>query len=288
MSRPLSPGLAFGCSDLLKATARNVLTPNGAISLSLGSISSKDVLEAAIAIRWLEVTAEGVLALTARGKLALSEQDVRKRLRLLVLDHVDSANPAWLYLSRLGRRDTLLHAPPGIRQILVESGLAHGDDESTVSFWDDLAARARGSRDSSLAKIGRYGERLTLEYEAKRTGGSPKWIALDSSVDGYDVLSTVASGDSRRLTIEVKTSSRPISHSSFYLTRNEWETAQGSRHHAFYLWDISGRCPRLASLSVEEMLPHIPTDSGDGCWETVAVPFDAFAKQFTVAHYHIN
>ncbi len=280
MSRSLSPGIAFGCSDLLAAACRNTLTPSAVLSLSLGSARPVDVLNAAMSLRWLELTPEGILAATPRGERALAESDARRRLRLLVLDHVEVENPTWLHLAPAGRRETLLHAPPGVRQILVEAGLAYGDDEDTVAFWDGLASRARGFRDTSLSEIGRRGERLTVERETARTGRSPKWIALDSSSDGYDVLSTVSAVDAQRLTIEVKTSEQPLSGAVFHLTRNEWETASESLNHAFHLWDLSGRCPRLAVLAVPEAASHIPADSGDGSWESVAIPFRAFAGRF--------
>ncbi len=280
MRRPISPGIAFGCSDLLAAVRRNSLTPSTALSLSLGSAQSRDVLDAAMSLRWLEVTPEGLLAATPKGERILAEGDPRRQLRLLVLDHVEAENPSWLHLTPAGRRETLLHAPPGVRQVLVEAGLAYGDDEDIVAFWDGLAARARGARDAVLSEIGRRGERLTVEREATRTGRTPRWIALDSSSDGYDVLSTVSTADARRLTIEVKASEQGISRATFHLTRNEWETAGESMQHAFHLWDISCGRPRLAVLTLADAVSHVPVDSGDGCWESVAVPFSAFAELF--------
>lgn len=257
-----------------------MLTPSAVVSLSLGSVRSVDVLSAAMSLRWLELTPQGHLAPTSRGQRVLVESDARRRLRLLVLDHVEAENPAWLHLAPAGRRETLLNAPAGVRQILVEAGLAYGDSDDTVAFWDGLATRARGFRDASLSAIGRRGERLTVEREIARTGRSPKWIALDSSSDGYDVLSTVSKEDARRLTIEVKTSEQQPSAAIFHLTRNEWETAIDSLNHAFHLWDLSGSHPRLAVLTVTEAALHVPADSGFGAWEAVAIPFRAFAQYF--------
>jgi hypothetical protein len=239
------------------------------------------VLDATFALRWIEVSPEGLLQTTARGERAMAEPDGRRRLRLLVLDHVEAENPSWLHLAPAGRRETLLHAPTGVRQVLVEAGLAYGEDEEIVAFWDGLAARARGSRDASLLEIGRRGERLTIERETTRTGQLPKWIALDSSFDGYDVLSRVSSADPRRLTIEVKTSERPFSYAAFHLTHNEWDIAQESLNHVFHLWDVSGPLPMLAVLSVDQVSNHIPANSGDGYWESVSIPFRAFTALFS-------
>lgn len=76
---------------------------------------------------------------------------------LLILDYVEAENPPWLQLAPAGRRSALLHAPPGIQQVLVEAGLAYRDDSNTVLFWDSIAARARGMTDASLSAIGRMG-----------------------------------------------------------------------------------------------------------------------------------
>jgi hypothetical protein len=87
--------------------------------------------------------------------------------------------------------------------------------------------------------------------------------------------------DARRLAIEVEASERCISRAIVHLTRNEWETAGESRHHAFHLWDVSGGRSKPAVITVAEAASHVPVDSGDGFWESVVVPFSAFAKLFT-------
>ncbi|MCX7185108.1 MAG: DUF3883 domain-containing protein [Nitrosospira sp.] len=172
-------------------------------------------------------------------------------------------------------------APPGVRQIIVDAGLAHGDDEETVKFWDMLAARARGLRDSRLSDIGRQGERLTVEHERKRTGIAPKWIALESNSDGYDILSRVIDRASGLLTIEVKTTTVPGLSGYFHVTRKEWEVATLSLNHRFHLWDISSHNPQLAVLDVEAVASHISNDLGDGLWESVKIPFSTFRNSFT-------
>lgn len=281
MTRPISPGVAFGCIELLGAASRNALTPAGVLSLALGTVPPRDVLEAAIALRWLELSTEGLLTPTVRGGRALACADDRLRMRSLVLDHIDAENPPWLQLASYGRRDLLLQAPPGIRQVLVEAGLAYGDDADTVQFWDVLAARARGMRNAVLTEIGRRGERLTIAREQGRIGKSPKWIALDSNAEGYDVLSQISPTDSRRLSIEVKTSTQARLSGAFYISRNEWDFAGEALHHAFHLWDLSRTPPHLAVLSVDQIADHIPSDSGEGNWESAMIPFRVFGPLFS-------
>jgi hypothetical protein len=280
--RPLSPGVAFGCVELLGVVSRNSVTPGGVLSLSLGSVSPKDILEAAVELRWLVVAENGLLELTPKGDTALSASNDRTRLRQLILDYIDVENPPWLQLASAGRRELLLQAPPGTRQVLVEAGLAYGDDQETVSFWDTLAARARGMRNALLTETGRVGERLSIAYEKIRTGREPKWIALDSNADGYDVLSRVSSEDQRRLTIEVKASTQAHLSGVFHLTRNEWSLAEDSINHVFHLWNLGADTPQLAVLSVAQLAEHVPSDCGDGTWESVQIPFSSFVSGFVV------
>ena len=278
--RPLSPGVAFGCVELLGVVSRNSVTPGGVLSLSLGSVSPKDILEAAVELRWLVIAENGLLELTPKGDTALSASNDRTRLRQLILDYIDVENPPWLQLASAGRRELLLQAPSGTRQVLVEAGLAYGDDQETVSFWDALAARARGMRNALLTETGRVGERLSIAYEKVRTGREPKWIALDSNADGYDVLSRVSSEDQRRLTIEVKASTQSHLSGVFHLTRNEWSLAEDSINHVFHLWNLGADTPQLAVLSVAQLAEHVPCDCGDGTWESVRIPFSSFVSGF--------
>ena len=278
--QPLSPGIAFGCIELLGAVKRNRLTPEGAHSLSLGSVSSSVIYRTCLDLSWLDVRLDGLLAVTVRGERAAAAASPQAGLRTMLVDFIDVEQPPWLQLIPYGRRETLLQAPLSIRQVFVEAGLAYGDDEDTVRFWDALAARARGLRDGVLTEIGRRGERLTLEYERRRTGVEPKWIALESSSDGYDVLSRFSMCDTRRMTIEVKTSERGTEFASFHLTRNEWETALASMTHRFHLWSLAAPHTQLAVLTVDQMNAHVPDDKGDGIWEMLNIPFSVFRGSF--------
>lgn len=280
-ARPLSPSVAFGCVELLGVVSRNAVTAGGALSLALGAVPAQDVLAAAFELSWVALAPEtGLLTPTPKGVRALAAPDGRGRLRMLILDHIDEENPPWVQLAAAGRREVLLQAPKGLCQVFVDAGLAYGDDQDTVIFWDALAARARGIRNAVLTETGRMGERLTLVHERHRTGREPTWIALDSNTDGYDVLSRVSSEDQSRLTIEVKASSQTALTGSFHLSRNEWNLAVESLHHAFHLWDVSCVPPRIAVLDVGQVAKHVPADEGGGVWESARIPFSSFASLF--------
>lgn len=278
-----SPGIAQGAFDLLGFVSRN---PN---SLSVrqivssfpyfGGIRSDEIARTAQEIGWVISDENGMTVLTPSGGRLVSLQGYEPMLRQALLDHIDAKSPPWVQCALYGRSRVLAFAGNGVAQVLVEAGLAHGFDDDVVAFWDALAARARGQRDGRLSGIGRTGERLTLTHEEARTGRKPKWIAINNNDDGYDVLSVVGDGDTRALSIEVKTSSLGMS-GALWLTRNEWEMAHERENHLFHLWDIQCKPPRLAKVDVRALLNHVPTDMGNGRWESVSVPFAEFSSMF--------
>nr|WP_198046484.1 DUF3883 domain-containing protein [Cupriavidus taiwanensis] len=280
MSEPLSPGVAYGCFELLDVLERTPMSLVAAQSLGkLGVISSGRATKCAILLGWAEVNDNGMLVPTVRGYAIRAMPMTSERLRAALLDLVEATDPPWIQSARFGRRQVLDYSPPEIAQICREAGLATGSSPDVVAFWDRLAARARGLHDVRLNETGREGERLTLQYEEKRTGRPPKWIALDSNLDGYDVLSCMGPDNTATLCIEVK-ASRVAKGGEFYLTRHEWETAQVLRNYQLHLWDLSAIVLKLAVVDLTAIAVHLPTDCGGGNWDCVRVPFSSFADRF--------
>jgi len=278
----LSPGVAQGCFDLLGIASRNELTfPQIRASFSdLGGLPSEKIIDAAQSLKWLRASEEGIATITPTGSRLLTVSGYEPMLRQALLDYIDTERPAWVQNATYGRMKVISFAGTEIAQVFIEAGLAHGIDDATVSFWDAMAAMARGQKSDRLTAIGRLGERLTISHEENRTGRKPKWVGIDNNEDGYDVLSIIDVGDSRSLSIEVKTSTMG-SAGSFYLTRNEWERSQEAENHVFHLWDIRANCqPSLAVISPLEMQAHIPTDVGSGNWNSAKIPFAAFCANF--------
>ena len=279
-----SPGLAQGCFDLLGIASRNALTfPQISSSFgTLGSLPTSNVVETAQALKWLRASEAGIAVLTPSGERLQSLSGYEPMLRQALLDYIEVEKPAWVQNATFGRRKVIFFAGTQVGQVFVEAGLADGTDDEVVTFWDAMAALARGQKNDRLAAIGRQGERLTIAHEKGRTGRRPKWIAIDSNEDGYDVLSVVEAEDPRALSIEVKSSTMGLS-GTFHLSRNEWERAQETENHAFHLWAIrDNHQPSLAIISPEQMGAHIPSDRGDGRWENVEIPFKTFREHFTL------
>lgn len=277
-----SPGLMQGCFELLGIVARSTLTfPEISSSFSfVGSVPANRVIEATQGLNWLCASQKGVVILTPSGARLVSLVNYQTMLRQALLDYIEIERPAWMQNASFGRSKVIAFAGNQVGQVFVEAGLAEGNDDAVVGFWDAMAARARGQRNDVLTAIGRQGERLTLAYEKRRTLREPKWIAIDNNEDGYDVLSVVATGDSRPLSIEVKASTMGAA-GIFHLSRNEWERAAEAENYLFHLWDIQkDDKPGLAVISPAEVQSHIPTDEGAGAWQVVRIPFGPFRNQF--------
>ncbi|MGB3899762.1 MAG: DUF3883 domain-containing protein [Mesorhizobium sp.] len=245
-------------------------------------MSATAALSLADALAWMDINDMGQLQVSAAGLKVHGANGYEAALRCILAHYVETQNPDWLQNAVYGRSRVLNFCPAGVRQVLVEAGLAGAPNDDLVDFWDWLAGIARGLQKDHLLAIGREGERLTLIHEEARTRAKPRWVAVDSNQDGYDVLSVKAADDRAFLSIEVK-ASRGGASGTLHLTRHEWEIALDRPIHVFHLWDLSCAPPRLATVEMDEMAVHIPTDAGAGGWESVEIPFKAFESLFSAA-----
>lgn len=202
--------------------------------VSLGSM-----IEAVQSAGFVSCSQDGYFELTRSGKLVVAEQTQRAKFRRAAMELYVHTKPPWISLSTLGREAVRASAPPDDLQCLSESGLLDDIDRETVAWWDALACCVRTQRDGNHMATGRDAESLTIGYESWRTGTTPRWIALESTLAGYDVLSRASSSDASTLVIEVKGSTRPLPTAALTLSRNEWGT----------LKDFLEGCPgRLATV----------------------------------------
>lgn len=280
MTEALSPGVAYGCFELLRLLDQTPMPVAAASALGkLGVVSAKRVTDCSILLGWTEVNETGLLAPTLRGLAVSAMPRTEERLREALMDLVQATDPPWVQNARFGRRRVLQYAPAEIAQICQEAGLADASTPEIVGFWDALAARARGLQDVRLNETGRAGERLTLSFEELRTGRPPRWIALDSNEDGYDVLSSLDAESRIPVCIEVK-ASQLGERGSFYMTRHEWVSAESFLHFRLHLWDLSNAIPRLAVLGLDDVAHQLPIDRGHGRWDLARVPFETYSHRF--------
>jgi hypothetical protein len=236
--------------------------------------ATPDAISLASRLGWLARDGTGYLHPTDAGLAAHPSRGRSLCLRFQLHAFILQTRPSWSALLCRGRREAAVMVPPEIRQCLYDAGLLEGTDSDVVQWWDSLSVAARTESQHELLTIGRFGERLTVDYEKARVGAEPLWQALESN-SGYDVLSWVNNSLTERLLIEVKTSVLRADAASAYLTRFEWHTAQTARHAAFHLWLVGANSRSLWIRSISQVRAHIPTDSGAGEWESIRIPYSA-------------
>jgi hypothetical protein len=278
----LSPGVAYGCFNLLRIVDEHRL-PLSRVSSEVPrfeNLRTEDLLELCQRLNWIRTNDQGKAALAPAGGHILSIGSERQRLRQALIHYVEIERPDWLQLSMDGRSRCMKFGPTGVVQTISEAYLAEGYEPDVVAFWDLLAAIARGQRSAALSAIGRRGERLTLEFERRRTGRDPVWRSIESNSDGYDVLSVLSSAKLARVQIEVKTSTVGL-RGAMHLTRNEWDQTELMPNHRLHLWDLRDEArPRVAVILRTEVLKHVPLDTGSGRWKELEIPFSAFEDRF--------
>ena len=280
----LSPGYLHSSFRLLEMIAKreHQLSVLASALPRIEVLPAAQVVNFAISLGWVGSDNEGRASMTASGAMIYKMSNAAERIRQALLDFIGIIQPAWAQLTPRGRKETLSALSPEVRQCFAEAGLIVGYSDEVVGWWDALAARARGQKSKIMMETGRHGERLSIKYEQVRTGKEPAWQAVESNLSGFDILSVVGAMDTRKLPIEVKTTSGQIRHGSFYVSRNEWETGSTSDFYNFHLWAIGGEKPSLAVLDKADVAPHIPTNQGEGNWDVVEIPFAAFESVFAI------
>lgn len=187
---------------------------------------------------------------------------------------VGRASPPWTALLRRGR-DALKSLDPDIVACFDRAGAFVQIPETDVLlWWDELATQAYADRDLDICALGREAERRSLNYERQRIqefpgAPAPVWKALDNNLVGYDIQSSMYAAEALvPKLIEVKGSTRmPM---TFYVTRNEWETAvRNPQTYFFQVWHLG--TDQMTELSVSDVESHMPLDQGCGQWRETLV-----------------
>lgn len=232
--------------------------------------NASSVLEASIKYNWVSVNSENKLFVTSKGETILKISHESERLRVQLTEMILQDTPLWAKNFHLGRNEVVQFLKPNIYQCLKEANLLNGYSSDIVEWWDNISYFTRSNSDIYLCKLGRHAEGLSVKYEAKRIGRSPKWVSIDSNLVGYDMLSVLSSSDNTLLPIEVKafhSSSTP----RFYLSANEWEVAINSTNYIFHIWKINENDRMLYILYPDDIMSIIPKNTEYANWEKVLV-----------------
>jgi hypothetical protein len=246
-------------------------------------IAMQSVLGVADSAGWIVRNQVGEYCLSATGEDLANQPTPIAALREMVMQLALELKPSWMRLAVRGRTAVLEYAPPEVVQCLTESGLGRSTDLATVCWWDRFSGAGRSGTDQKRLEEGRRGERLSYEYERLRTGFEPRWVALENSGAGYDLLSVVSRTDSTPSIIEVKTTTETWSSGKFWLTRNEWTILSQSEHARLHLWSVDGGFVWFCVVEAQGLSTHIPFDQGAGTWEVLSARFADITGEPAVA-----
>lgn len=278
----LSVGLFYSTQEFLELIGASAVdgdafsTSNSRFRLSL----SADVYSLAQACGWIEHQLDGKCLLSQRGRALVSESSAIPRLRCQIADVIGHIRPTWSHKVSAGRREAVSALPREVEQIFKEAQLLGSLSDVVVDWWDSASAELRSFKGSARLKVGRQAERLSIAYESERIGRMPIWQAVESNYAGYDILSSIDSSSERNLLIEVKGSKLKLKEACFHVTRHEWRTAKSSESYEFHIWCLNS-IPKLMVVNSHDILDHIPSDNGDGRWESVEIPFHRFKAYAT-------
>lgn len=235
--------------------------------------SPDDVLKVCQECGWIQLDNSGYIQVAQNGRRLLDSTDYALSLRIQIQDLIRTYQPTWAKRMRHGRAEVKKFFPDDVMQCFREAELLSDWTNETIRWWDELAQTASARRSAELLEIGRTAERLTIEHERQRTKTEPKWQSLESNFSGFDILSQVSETDKTPLRIEVKGTTLKKKDAAFFLTRNEWGVADDSTHYKFYLWALSSNPPELIEVDKSEVGEHLPSNNGQGTWETVRIPY---------------
>ncbi len=279
----LSVGLLYTGKDILEVFSKYQISGETLYGMPYRSYVApyKESVNFALKCGWLELGDHSFLKPSSRGQTILAETNFQEQLKHQIEDFIEVVQPRWCKLIHHGRAQALAYMDADSKQCFKEAGLMESPpSDAIVEWWDRLASKSRGRQKDILNDIGRMGERLSINYEYMRVGKPPKWQAIESNADGYDILSSVSNTDNCRLTIEVKASVQSVESATFHVTRNEWAFAKDADMHRFHVWAQVDKQSILASLTISDLEPHIPVNNGQGSWELVEIPYVAFLQEF--------
>jgi hypothetical protein len=277
----LGPDICYSCQELLTLVAKGQLHladfPTGGFRIM--AFDADIVLETCQKCDWIAFDQEGRIILTPIGaQIAefIARNEAANALRIQIVSMVRTYNWDWTGALRNGRQEALRRMPEDARQCFAESlALKRNWPSQLIRWWDELSKYQREIRTEENAEVGRHAEELSFEYEKKRTGVRPDWRALESSFNGYDILSRKSKSDASPIRIEVKGTALKVADAEFWVTRHEWRTAAASGDYMFHLWSLRDN-NTLSIVPFAEVEKHIPLDRNKGRWENVKIRFGPF------------
>jgi len=201
--------------------------------------------------------------------------DLPRSLRSLLYDLIKETQPGWLSVVQTGRDAVRPWLTSNAFDVFTQAELfSTTPNIEVVEWWDKLAMRMWASTDPALLRLGRQAERQSFELERARLAEEQcsevvQWISLDDNTAGFDIASWKHDGHSWvPLLIEVK--STVNTGPTFYLSRNEFETAKRARsNYIFHIWVRN----KLCVLDRDTVVSAAPIDTNTAHWENAIFSF---------------
>ena len=278
----LSPGILASSHKLLQRiqnhksfNLQSLIEKN----INIDGTKVTDVIDTMLKCKWITIDqGNGILSL--KGEKYTSEFNPEIK-RQMISDFIKYTLEPWRTLIPRGRKECIAYIPADVYACFQSAALLETPpSDDVVLWWDQQSQIIRSNQVLLSLNIGRIGEKLTIQYEKRRTEIMPIWKSVESNLAGYDVLSILEKGRTEKLAIEVKTSERSIDIATASITRNEWDTAIGSKHYLFHFWLLRNMHQKLAILSTDDLSSHMPKDQGLGKWKDATLQYNLFAQNF--------
>jgi hypothetical protein len=214
-------------------------------------------------------------------KLIIDTNELSNK-QYIVFQYIKKYMPPWSIRFKRG----LMHLRdiqedyPKIHQCLEELGIFDKNltDEASNFIYRVKELIYFQINSSENIQIGKKGERLSIEYEYKKSGIRPTYQALIDERSGFDLIAY--SKNEEKKYIEVKASRREQAH----ITWNEWRTAvnknKNNETYEFHFWKLGEKYHELAILNYEDLY-FLGTISEKGHhWENYLIEFNYFKKKF--------
>lgn len=269
-------------------------------------IETKLSIEIGLLFGWVEMDSSNYISITQKGERLWSKAGKASDPNAWAIYFISflkgllvncAEREVLLHAAIWGREkfiDSISEAEPtyckDIHQILKYAGLTDILYENTeqLEFWIWLKKFAREQippNKSHNNDIGNEGETLSVNYEKNRTGQFPVRSSIDDDGLGFDLKSVISSKDQRSLFIEVKCSTLTMDIAEFHISETQFNACKKATTSedfpwVLHLWLLSSSGDSLAVIEPEDILKHLPKNSGRGIWEKCRVPYDVFKDKF--------
>lgn len=295
---PITPGRITALWHVLKVAVKytnikksDLLQIANNTSLRGGGLPIDDGLDLAITGGFIKFELN-IFNISSSGREIVSLWDKEEPnpsvIRTLILPLVLKIMPSWVTFALKPLEERIFAIPERWKEILRDAELLYNPlSQDSIEWWKALE-QSVSERDEQLKEIvGEAGEKLTMKFERERLlrekhfilAEKVRWVSKESDKYGFDISSNLGFlkfGQQKpddMIMIEVKsTTSRSNQSFRFFLTRNEWETAEKNiKNYLFYLWNcieiINGDAFGVGPIIIPAHLirHYIPLDKKDEC-----------------------